>query len=559
MIDRSARRLHFWLRPKTFAMAAALSAAGLLTLPVLAVAVLLLGGIVAGLCFLLLWAMAVLGVLLAVGGLVVAGGGLAQQDGALTGGGLLAGVLGWGLFSLSKYWEEPVGGFATRFWQQSLHATQFLLEEVFLRYHLYFWSLVPIGIAGFLALGTLAAIGILRCHDWINHHWYGICYTCPMCHQRGLPLFRCPGCSQPVSQLQPSPYGLFQAYCAHCQRPLPTVDWLGRSSLPKLCANPACSAELSHPAIGALPELHIGFLGAQSSGKTSLMMVAIWQLARQVAPRYAFQLQWASAQQKDAFEASIRQLAEGVPIRKTAPQPHPPALPLALRFCDSEGILLYLYDAAGEDFMEESTMIGHRFHCFVHGLVLVIDPITEWLAQADPQDKIDPNLLTNVHPATQQVVRIFDPFLCRLEHQRNLPGQKPFPIPLAVVISKTDPALRILGPKLLQKSSSSPVLQPGPQPPGRSTSKHRWTPRQLLLQLGLGNLVMTLENRFQPVCYFATSAVEEVSTSAKDTSATPPADSCRAVRPLLWLLQQAQILPPFVSSPNRANLEFYHW
>jgi hypothetical protein len=404
-----------------------------------------------------------------------------------------------------------------------------------------------------LALAVLAVIGILRCETFVKSHLLHIRYTCPACHEQKAPEFRCPSCSTLVSDLAPSLYGIFHAHCGKCQAEMPTLDLFGRLDLPKVCSNRNCSADLVHPAIGKDREVHIGFIGAQSSGKTTLMVASLWQVVQQFAPKNGLQVEFANNQQKKTLHDFVANLASGARLAKTASMPRPRAFNVALHTAKGPGCLMYLYDAAGEDFTEEARMSGHRFHRFLDGLVLVIDPFAEALARPGKAGAIDRKAWSDVNPAATDVASVFQPFMSRLEQQMNVSAEGKFPIPIAVVVTKTGAMSNTPWSDIAQKHGITAAVSPsrqGTSRPASAGTKPSSPVREFLLDLGLANLVFGLEARFRRVAYCTTSAIEEL------PSATRPAAPPRAALPLLWLLRQAGALaavPPIGGGKKTAQ------
>jgi hypothetical protein len=202
--------------------------------------------------------------------------------------------------------------------------------------------------------------------------------------------------------------------------------------------------------------------------------------------------------------------------------------------------LIYLYDVAGEDFAEEARMSGHRFHRFVDGLVLVIDPFAEALARHGNAGAIDRKAWSDVNPAATDVASVFQPFMNRLEQQMNVPAEGKFPIPIAVVVTKMGATPNTPWSGIAQERGLATAVRSCHQGTGElaSVGKKPLSPvRDFLLDLGLANLVFGLETRFQRVAYCTTSAIEEL------PSASRPAAPPRAAKPLLWLIRQAGALP----------------
>lgn len=538
MIDRSRKRLHFCLRPTTIGVAAIASAGAFIILPLIALICVIAGGFAYVGCVL---AMLLLGV---AGGLLLIAGGIATVVGLCGGrsettrGGVVASVVGLLGVAMHGHWDKPVWAAGEAALARCSEAAEFLTMQVFLGHNVYLWSWSVLAIVTTIALAVLTLIGILRCEAIVKARLHRIRYTCPACHEQGLPQFRCPGCSELVSDLAPSPYGIFHAHCAKCRAELPTLDSLGRHALPKVCGNRNCSADLAHSAIGKQGELHIGFVGAQSSGKTTLMIVSLWQVVQQFAAKFGLRVEFTDNQQKNTLHDFVGHLTSGARLAKTASMPRPRAFNVAIHTANGDGRLIYLYDVAGEDLTEEARMSGHRFHRFLDGLVLVVDPFAEALARAGRAGAIDREAWSEVNPAATNVASVFQPFVTRLEQQMNVSAEGKFPIPIAVVVTKMGAMPTAPWSSMTQTGGSAAAVKSCRQGPNEAAnSGKKPSIRDFLLNMGLANLVLGLETRFRKVAYFTTSAIEELRSAGRP--AVPP----RAAVPLLWLIQQAGALP----------------
>ncbi len=311
MIDRSRSRLNFCLRPRTIGTAALISIGTFLALPLVSLLCVIVGGFAYVGCVLAMLLLGLAGGLLLIVGGIALVAGLAGGRSEASGGGLFAGGIGLVGLLMHDRWNKPVCAAGEVALAHSSQAAEFLTMQVFLGHHVYLWSWCALAIATTFALALLAMIGILRSETLIKARLHRIRYTCPACNEPGVPQFRCPSCSELASDLFPSPHGIFHAHCAKCQTELPTLDLLGRLALPKVCGNRNCSADLAHPAIGKQREVHIGFVGAQSSGKTTLMVTSLWQVAQQFAAKTGFKLSLPTVSSRRRFTISSQTWHQG--------------------------------------------------------------------------------------------------------------------------------------------------------------------------------------------------------------------------------------------------------
>lgn len=537
MIDRSRSQLHFCLRPSTLRAAAFISIGCLLALPALALLCVVVGGFVYVGCLLVMLLLGLAGGLLAIAGGIMLIGGLLGGGSEATGGGAVLGGVGLVGLVMCGQWYTPVCGAGEAALVSCSEAAEFLTIQVFLGHHAYLWACLVLAVVATPSLAVVTTIGILRCEATAKSHLLNIHYTCPSCHQQGPPQFRCPQCSTLVRDLVPSPYGVFFARCAKCHASLPTLDHCGRVALKKVCGK--CSADIVHPDTGKLREVHFGLLGAQSSGKSTLMVASLWQLAEQFAPANGLQVEFANKQQKKTLRDAVEGLGSGTPLAKTASATRPQAFNVACHVPAGPGCLIYLYDVAGEDLTNEARMSGHAFHQFLDGLILVIDPFAEALAQPGKFPVMARKVWSHVNPATRDVAAVIEPFLNRLERQLNVPAEGVFPIPIAIVVTKMGVAPKTPWSAIAQRLSKGADLnscRQGLQEAAAVGEKPSKLIRKFLLALGLANLVSILETRFRKVAYFTTSAVEELPAPNR------PSAPSRAVLPLLWLIEQSGAL-----------------
>jgi len=130
-------------------------------------------------------------------------------------------------------------------------------------------SLLPIVVAGFLAGGTLLAIGLLRAR-YLLRAWAGRRRdVCPAGHV-GRAVSLCPNCGAPEADLRPSIHGVLRARC-ECGDWLPTAP----AKLPRRCRE--CQRDLEHPRLGHWPEYVVILWG--TAGKTAWLRRALAELA----------------------------------------------------------------------------------------------------------------------------------------------------------------------------------------------------------------------------------------------------------------------------------------
>jgi hypothetical protein len=383
---------------------------------------------------------------------------------------------------------------------------------------------------------VLLAIGLLRARALVDRSFHRISYTCPRCSRTGLPAFRCPGCRVAHDDLRPSRHGVFYARCgtAKCGRLLPTVNFLGRLGLDKVC--PKCGADLTHASLGHSPEFRLAIVGAQSGGKTNLLVTAVWQFEQAFAPANGLKVTFASPAEEEAYRSLVTRLRKGQPLDKTLPTPVPQAFTLSVAEEDGEQCcLLYLYDAAGEDFEDEQVLGGHPLDRY-DGLLFVIDPFCEEAVKHGALGSLDPGELLRANASGTQAGFITARLVNALEKRLGVPPGGVFRIPVAVVVTKID----VCGFGARLGIVAHDLDRPFPTLTAAATRAEwdRDRVRALLRQVGLGGVVQLLDQRFQATCYFGASPLGRSLDYADSSSFRPRG----VLAPLIWLCDQTNAL-----------------
>jgi hypothetical protein len=394
------------------------------------------------------------------------------------------------------------------------------------------WTWLVIAAGALPPFGALMTIGALRCGGFWKYFVRKIGNSCPKCSRYGSPYYRCPHCSHLIEKLVPSLYGIFAFPCVECGVLLPTTERMGRSELKKVCAH--CSADLVHEDLGKLPEYRIGVIGAASSGKTNLMVTTVWQLVSEFAPYNDIEVSLGNPAEEAVYRQYVEWLEKGLVMPKTVALPIPRAFTLSIKSPDGTGCLLYLYDAAGEDYQDEQRLSNHPLDLY-DGLLFVVDPFAEEGARRGFLGANQAEVM-GTNPAAVEASEIFGRLVAVLERVLKIPVGGFFPFPLAVVMTKIDACglserLR-LGPDRMKGAHLSLSMA--------SNTAERYAPRvrDFLIALGLGNLVRLLESRFGRVSYFPVSSLGKAIDKSGRVAFTPYG----ALGPLVWLCYQMDAL-----------------
>jgi hypothetical protein len=363
---------------------------------------------------------------------------------------------------------------------------------------------------------------VLRIAHGTGLLWRGIFCRCPYddCGRAGLPIHIC-SCGNQYADLRPDfAHGLFFHTCQHDneQTRLPTMDFLGRKKLPRLCRH--CKRPVVLSSFGELPERPIAIVGAPSSGKTLFLRQAIRALHKRLGAIPGASVRVDSEPQARELERDLRLLDRGQVLAKTAGDVTQ-AFGLALRIPRPRKFrcLLYLFDSPGEDFLTVARFGRKESVQHLKGIVLLIDPFS-LPALADYAKQQD-GAVPHGEMGLEEVVGV----LLAGVNQRlvNRPSEMSS-VPVAVVLSKADTL----------PLAAFPILQGLCPADGRSDDERSsGRCRSALIQLGAGNTVRALEHKFTRVRYFACTALGRT-PSAKDDR---PFQASGVAAPLLWLLQ----------------------
>ncbi len=348
-----------------------------------------------------------------------------------------------------------------------------------------------------------------------------VTYRCPYddCSGQGLPIHICL-CGQQYPDLLPSFYGIFHHICWHNGRAvkLPTMDFLGRNKLPRLCGT--CKRPLVLSSIGELSERPVAIVGGPSAGKTVFLRQATRQLSERLSALPNARVYIDSQEQEQTLKQDLTQLDRGQVVSKTAGNVIQ-AFGLAVRIPKKRvNSLLYLYDAPGEHFLTMERFGQKQVLRHLAGIVLLVDPFS-LPGLSDHAHRLDAGLQPSEIPFYNIVTVLINGVNQMLVRR---PIDK-CDVPLAVVISKAD-ALPWQDLPFLADLGQSQLIDLD----GSLYSAHC---REALEKLGEGRSIRALEQKFSNVQYFACSALGRM----PDGRNTAPFQPLGVAEPFLWLLQ----------------------
>ncbi len=410
------------------------------------------------------------------------------------------------------------------------------LWRTFMDYDVYAWAWVVFGAGVTASAVALGLVGAARSVSPARRVLARVRFQCPRCASQEV-LYRCPGCRELHAELVPSRNGIWTAQCEKCGTTLGTTDTSGRQQLGKVCAG--CSADLDHPAIGRFPEYHIAVVGAKNSGKTTLMVAALMAIEEEFAPAKGWRLTFANAGEESDYRARVARMKSGQTQPQTARAPRPTAFTVAIEgLTGGSGVLLYLYDAAGEDIQDGGAggegVAMHDFHAIVDGVILVVDPFAE-TGVRHAVATAGLTLPAAVNAAPQDALYILGRMIPFWVRARRGSSKGQFDFPLAVVVTKLDAgglAGRVGG--YAEHLESRQTMTEAAQDALAQSDDIR----RVLQEDSVSDLLELIESHFRVVEYFGTSALGRVASSTDRSPFRPRG----AAAPLVWLLSRVGAL-----------------
>ena len=364
---------------------------------------------------------------------------------------------------------------------------------------------------------VLAAAVTVRFIEYASMLWRRIFLACPACYKKlSLPIYNCPSCGVVHKSLMPGTYGIFRRRC-QCGQKLATLFLFGRNNLPGFC--PHCMMPLS-ARIGTIRNIHIPVVGGPAAGKTSFLMASMVELRRR-AKSGSLTLDFPEKRDERLFDACSTAFSAGFVLGKTA-EYSPNAFLASVGDADRNGVLLYLYDAAGELFQKSDTLRLHEYYSYTHGILFLIDPFSLPSVQLELGHLIRP-AVADIKPCEERPQDVYDRVIGML---RTISKGGSFGSqPLSVVVTKVDAfgleaRIRPLAEKVLTLESKAELGD------GRSTAVRQW-----LVDQGEGNLVRSVEHDFKNVRYFCCSALGHI-PSGRPAPFVPKG----VIDPLAWTL-----------------------
>lgn len=282
--------------------------------------------------------------------------------------------------------------------------------------------------------------------------------------------------------------------------------------------------------------------------------------------RNRYEVEFPDSRDEARYDANLRELGLGRPLAKT-PDIAPEAYNLAIRRPGERlGRILYVYDAAGEAYIDKDNTILQTYYDYVDGIVFIVDPTSIHLYRRQHSDRITA-LQMSLRPSTLEVMDAYGRMIEVLEQSVGLRRGTRFSHPIAVVISKAD-ALDLDG--LIGASAVERLMQADPSYVLEEDACD-FLVEQFLVRNELGNLVRGLRNQFAHVRFFSSSALGRMPDRASSAAFVPQG----VLPPVLWMLGVLGVAGSRAERLNKidvqhrsmarrrggvmASLRYYHW
>lgn len=370
---------------------------------------------------------------------------------------------------------------------------------------------------------------LLRAAEALSMLWRKIFLVCPNsgCHQRiALPHYACGACGAMHTRLVPGRYGVLWRRC-RCSALLPTLFLTGRHRLTSFCPHETCGRPL--PTLGRQRAIHLALIGAQSAGKSSFLAAGVLTLRRRLASAGGVLAAHDDQGRTEAFLQTLEQrFVAGTAMDKTA-ELSPDAVVLRAGSKSGPGVLLYVYDPAGELFASKEAVGRQGYLRHLHGIVLLVDPLSlPMVRQALGESLLEG--LEGLRPAEEHVDDVYSRVIGGLREVAVDAKVGIRHVPVAVVVTKTD----AFG--LAEAIDGWPLGPPTGKAPGGEDELQAQRVRAWLSARGGGNLVRSIESDFKHYRYFAVSALGRT-PSASGGEFLP-----RGLLPVWqWLLEQNSV------------------
>lgn len=295
-------------------------------------------------------------------------------------------------------------------------------------------SLFHIIILGIVTLIIYTAFSIVWGVDRIYRGVNKIFAACPHsgCYKSfDIPTYHCPNCNAAHTRLHPGPYGILTRTC-NCGEILPQTFFNGRKKLQASCPHPQCQkpidSEESKPLV--LP-----IIGAPSVGKTCFVTSFTLTLKEEISVENEIGFEFTDKPSQLTYEQNLRTFNEGGYPSKTV-ETQPTAMNIFLKPKNkSLRRIMYLYDPAGEAYLDTTNTQVHSFYDYFSGAFFLIDPFSIPDFYHEHSDKDD---IQQFKPSRELLEDIYDRIIINLEKNFNVKTDQKVKKPFAIIFTKAD-------------------------------------------------------------------------------------------------------------------------
>ena len=344
--------------------------------------------------------------------------------------------------------------------------------------------------------------------------------ACPHCYKKSaLPEYLCDNCGSAHAKLVPNSYGILHHKCK-CGQKLPATFFVNRGRLHARC--PDCMQPLHREHIES-KGIFIPILGGPSAGKSAFMFSVVRKWIDEKASEYGFTTEFIDSGTEANYKLVVNNLKAGKVPAKTLDN-MPKAFNLALKSGAKNKWLMYIYDPSGETYQDSEYLAAHRYHEYLSGMVLIVDPFSiPAVRQAYEYDLSKE--WSSVNPSQLNIEDVLSRVILTMEESFGLSKTGKTDKPLAVVISKVDAfdLEGIIGEEAVEKQYLQTI--------GKKRSDIRdHLIKQKLREWGEESLIHQIETRFSNVRYYTCSALGRIPDSSGEDYVPH-----HVIEPILWI------------------------
>ena len=364
-----------------------------------------------------------------------------------------------------------------------------------------FVFMAPVGLFLLMALLIIITNSALNGFEWIVTKIYSIRRPCPVCGSTKTPNYIVDGKIHPVT-LHPGMYGIFSQYSPATGKRIPTMLFNGKGKLDRKCSNPNCGAIIHSDANEAYgTDVHIGFVGHRSSGKSYLLYSGLSVLKSS----YSAEIRQVDMDQDTKIEDKKKRIDAEQGIQTNVANKYRAVQLMISSKTRRIPYHAFFYDVAGEKFNAQSTSYktAMEFYRNVQSVVFIIDPsMVDYMALPAASEQIK-SWAQKQSGSNGEKYRIDNSFSVLKDILESV-GRKSEKIDFSFVCTKSD-------------MGYFEAVQMNPNNLSEQSIR-----KFIYSYLGLGNLVVSAEAAFHSVHFFE--------INVKDTS--------KLKRLFLFLLKQ---------------------